>query len=208
MNAPTIRQLAGVPAQFQAGKRLETGRCALLLIDYQQIYADGPLALPGCAAAAKTAIALRCWAETKGVAVIHVLHEAASPHAPLFAPGSLEVRPLAGLEPADGEAVVIKRLPSSFAGTNLADLLTERGIDTLLIAGLMTHNCVDATAREAFHRGLRVAVIADACATRDLPGPDGQVIPAAVVHAAVLAGLGDRQAEVIDSRELMKMDWT
>ena len=207
MSAPTIRQLAGVPAQFQAGKPLETGRCALLLIDYQQIYADGPLALPGCAAAAKTAIALRRWAEAKGLAVIHVLHEAASPQAPLFAPGSREVQPLTGMQPAEGEPVVIKRLPSSFAGTNLADLLAERGIDTLLIAGLMTHNCVDATAREAFHRGLRVAVIADACATRDLPGPDGQVIPAAVVHAAVLAGLGDRQAEVIDSRELMKMDW-
>ena len=207
MNVPTIRQLAGVPAQFQAGRPLEAGRCALLLIDYQQIYADGPLALPGCAAAAETAIALRHWAEAKGVAVIHVLHEAASPQAPLFAPGSREVQPLAGMQPAEGEPVVIKRLPSSFAGTNLAEILTERGIDTLLIAGLMTHNCVDATAREAFHRGLRVAVIADACATRDLPGPDGQVIPAAVVHAAVLAGLGDRQAEVIDSRELMKMDW-
>ncbi len=207
MNAPTIRQLAGVPAQFQAGKQLEAGRCALLLIDYQQIYSDGPLALPGCAAAGETAIALRRWAEAKGLAVIHVLHEAASPQAPLFAPGSREVQPLAGMQPAEGEPVVIKRLPSSFAGTNLADLLAARGIDTLLIAGLMTHNCVDATAREAFHRGLRVAVIADACATRDLPGPDGQVIPAAVVHAAVLAGLGDRQAEVIDSRELMKMDW-
>jgi len=205
MNAPTIRQLAGVPAQFQAGKRLEAGRCALLLIDYQQIYADGPLALMDCAAAAEQAIMLRSWAEEKGVAVIHVLHEAASPQAPLFAPGSREVQPLAGLEPAEGEAVVIKRLPSSFAGTNLADLLAERGIDTLLIAGLMTHNCVDATAREAFHRGLRVAVIADACATRDLPGPDGAIIPAALVHAAVLAGLGDRQAEIVPTATLMAM---
>ncbi len=205
MSAPTIRQLAGVPAQFQAGKPLEVGRCALLLIDYQQIYAEGPLALPDWAAAAEQAIALRRWAEAKGVVVIHVLHEATSPQAPLFAPGSREVQPLAGLQPAAGEPVVIKRLPSSFAGTDLAELLAEGGIDTLLIAGLMTHNCVDATAREAFHRGLRVAVIADACATRDLPGPDGAVIPAALVHAAVLAGLGDRQAEIIQAATLMAM---
>ncbi len=205
MSAPTLRQLAGVPPQFSAGNTLQVGRCALLLIDYQQIYADGPLALPGWAVAAETATALRRWAEEKGLTVIHVLHEAASHQAPLFAPGSSGVQPMVGLEPAEGEPVVIKRLPSSFAGTVLADLLAERGIDTLLIAGLMTHNCVDATAREAFHRGLRVAVIADACATRDLPGPDGQIIPAAVVHAAVLAGLGDRQVEVVDSRELMRM---
>lgn len=205
MSAPTIRQLAGVPAQFHAAATLEVRRCALLLIDYQQIYADGSLALPGCAAAAEKAVALRRWAEARGLAVIHVLHEATSPQAPLFAPGSHGVQPLPGLVPGEREAVVIKRLPSSFAGTTLADLLAERGIDTLLIAGLMTHNCVDATAREAFHRGLRVAVIADACATRDLPGPDGIVVPAAQVHAAVLAGLGDRQAEIVEAAGLMAM---
>lgn len=68
----------------------------------------------------------------------------------------------------------------------------------MLIAGYMTHNCVDSTAREAFHRGWRVGVVADASATRDLPGPDGSTIAAATVHAAVLAGLGDRIAEIVD----------
>ena len=62
----------------------------------------------------------------------------------------------------------------------------------------MTHNCVDSTAREAFHRGYRVGVVTDAGATRDLPGPDGCSIPAVTVHAAVLAGLGDRIAEIVD----------
>ena len=62
----------------------------------------------------------------------------------------------------------------------------------------MTHNCVDATARDAFHRGYRVGIVADACATRDLPGVGAATIPAAQVHAAVLAGLGDRIAEIVD----------
>jgi nicotinamidase-related amidase len=70
----------------------------------------------------------------------------------------------------------------------------------------MTHNCVDSTAREAFHRGYRVGVVADASATRDLPGPAGKAIPAATVHAAVLAGLGDRIAEIVDVATLKAME--
>jgi nicotinamidase-related amidase len=87
----------------------------------------------------------------------------------------------------------------------LLDELHIRGVETLIIAGYMTHNCVDSTAHEAFHRGYRVGVVADASATRDLPGPDGKTIPAATVHAAVLAGLGDRIAEIIDVATLAAM---
>ena len=78
-------------------------------------------------------------------------------------------------------------------------------METLIIAGYMTHNCIDSTAREAFHRGYRVGVVADACATRDLPGPDGATIPAATLNAAVLAGLGDRIAEIVDVATLAAM---
>jgi nicotinamidase-related amidase len=70
----------------------------------------------------------------------------------------------------------------------------------------MTHNCVDSTASDAFHRGYRVGIVADASATRDLPGPDGITVPAAMVHAAVLAGLGDRIAEIIDVAMLEVME--
>jgi nicotinamidase-related amidase len=88
--------------------------------------------------------------------------------------------------------------PGLHAGATLADALQAWGVDTMLIAGYMTHNCFDSTAREAFHRGYRVGVVADASATRDLPGPDRRSIPVATVHATVLAGLGDRIAEIID----------
>lgn len=88
--------------------------------------------------------------------------------------------PIVGLAPGEGEAVIHKHLPSAFTGTGLLGELQTRGVETLIIAGYMTHNCVDSTAREAFHRGYRVGVVADACATRDLPGPDGQTVPAAM----------------------------
>lgn len=204
MNARSLRQIVGVAPTLQAGASLAAGKTAVVLIDYQNEYREGPLALPDEGAASSAARRLRAWAERRGIAVIHVLHRAPA-GAPIFADGSPGAAPLAGLAPAAGETTIIKHLPSAFTGTGLADVLQTRGLDTLLIAGYMTHNCVDSTAREAFHRSYRVGVVADASATRDLPGPDGCPIPAATVHAAVLAGLGDRIAEIIDVATLEAM---
>ncbi|NTV71530.1 MAG: cysteine hydrolase [Azonexaceae bacterium] len=197
MSARTLRQIVGVQPSLHAGATLVAAKTAVVFIDYQNEYRHGPLALPDEAAASKKARQLRAWADEAGIAVIHVLHRA-PPTAPIFAPDSAGFQPLDGLAPASGETVIHKHLPSAFTGTTLADVVQERAVDTLIVAGYMTHNCVDSTAREAFHRGYRVAIVADASATRDLPGPDGQTIPAATVHAAVLAGLGDRIAELVD----------
>lgn len=207
MKPRTLRQLAGVAPIFFSGAPLAAARTAVVLIDYQHEYRAGPLALPGEAAASAAARHLRDWADRADVAVIHILHRAPA-GAPLFAAGSPGEAPLAGLAPAAGETVIHKRLPSAFAGTGLADALAAKGIDTLLIAGYMTHNCVDSTAREAFHRGFKVAVVADASATRDLPGPSGQIIPATTLHTAVLAGLADRVAEIVEMTMLETMEVT
>jgi nicotinamidase-related amidase len=197
MNARTLRQIVGAPLSLHSGATLVAAKTAVVLIDYQNEYRQGPLALPDEASASNMARQFRAWADQAGIAVIHVLHRAPA-GAPIFAPDSVGVAPIEGLAPANGEVVIHKHLPSAFTGTGLLDELQSGGIETLLIAGYMTHNCVDSTARDAFHRGYRVAIVADASATRDLPGPDGTALPAAQVHAAVLAGLGDRIAEIID----------
>jgi nicotinamidase-related amidase len=206
MNARTLRQIVGVPASLHAGATLVAAKTAVVLIDYQNEYRSGPLALPDEPTASKATRQLRAWADRAGIAVIHVLHRAPAT-SPIFAPDSESAVPIEGLAPAEGEAIIHKHLPSAFTGTSLLDELQTRGIETLIIAGYMTHNCVDSTAREAFHRGYRAGVVADASATRDLPGPDGKTMPAATVHAAVLAGLGDRIAEIIDvaTLEVMKV---
>jgi nicotinamidase-related amidase len=204
MNARTLRQIVGVPASLHAGATLEAAKTAVVFIDYQNEYRNGPLALPDEPAASNAARQLRAWADRASITIIHVLHRAPAT-APIFAPDSEGAAPIAGLAPGEGEAVIHKHLPSAFTGTGLLDELQTRGVETLIIAGYMTHNCVDSTAREAFHRGYRVGVVADASATRDLPGPDGQTIPAATVHAGVLAGLGDRIAEIIDVATLESM---
>ena len=204
MSARTLRQIVGVPLSLQAGATLHATKTAVVLIDYQNEYRSGPLALPDEPTASNAARQLRAWADQAGIVVIHVLHRAPAT-APIFAPDSLGATPIAGLVPTEGETVIYKNLPSAFAGTGLNNVLQAQGVEMLLIAGYMTHNCVDSTARAAFHRGYRVGVVADACATRDLPGTDGKTIPAAVVQAAVLAGLGDRIAEVIDVAGLVAL---
>lgn len=204
MSARTLRQIVRAPLQLHAGATLDAAKTAVVFIDYQNEYRQGPLALPDEPVASKAARQLRAWADRVGIAVIHVLHRAPAT-APIFAPDTFGAEAIEGLAPVAGETVIFKHLPSAFTGTGLAEVLQAGGIETLLVAGYMTHNCVDSTAREAFHRGYRVGVVADASATRDLPGPAGQEIPAATVHAAVLAGLGDRIAEIVEVATLEAM---
>ena len=82
--------------------------------------------------------------------------------------------------PRDGEPVVVKQFPNSFHQTDLEKTLTELGAapgsgKDLVIAGFMTHMCVNYTAQGAFNLGYRPTVVAEATATRALAAPDGTV---------------------------------
>lgn len=70
----------------------------------------------------------------------------------------------AGLVP-DGALVVEKEQYDAFFETPLMDILSARGVERLVMTGLMTHLCVETTARSAFVRGFEVFVPADAVAT-------------------------------------------
>jgi biuret amidohydrolase len=66
--------------------------------------------------------------------------------------------------PVPGEIEVSKLLFSAFHGADLDQRLREREVDTLILVGLTTNCCVDATARDAFHRDYNVFVVSDATA--------------------------------------------
>lgn len=190
----TLRQWAG----FAPPARVDCRRTVLLLVDFQREYFDGKLPIPDGPSALAAARRLLEAAERVGVSIVHVHHVAASPTAPLFANGSRGAEPVEALRPSPCQATVIKRLPSSFAGTELLELLRRHQCERVIVCGLMTHNCVDATTRDALHLGFSPIVAADACATRDLPGVTGGApVPARQLHEAVLAGLADRIAEVM-----------
>ena len=85
--------------------------------------------------------------------------------------------------------------------TELEQQLRAAGITDVILAGFMTHMCISSTARGAFSLGFRPTVVAAATATRDLPGADGVVVPAATMQAASLAGLRDLFAVVVESAD-------
>jgi len=93
--------------------------------------------------------------------------------------------------PRDGEPTIVKTYPNSFTGTDLDSLLKQGPERPLLLAGFMTHMCVNSTARGAFSLGHAPTVVAGATATRDLPGTDGRVVEAAALQAASLASIAD-----------------
>lgn len=68
----------------------------------------------------------------------------------------------------DGEEIVMKYKPDSFLVTSLKEKLEGKGIDALVVCGMMTHMCIDTTVRGASNYGYSVTLIEDACATRDL----------------------------------------
>ncbi len=194
--AKTLLAMAG--ADLTPPKLADT---AVVIIDAQREYVDGALPLPGAAAALDNIAALLDAARKTGAPVVHVRHKGR--------PGGLFDHEKTAYQPAPqaadiaGEAVVDKALPNGFAGTNLKEVLDATGRKRLVLAGFMTHMCVSSTARATLDLGFGGVVVADACATRDLPRPSGGVIAAADLHDAELAALADRFAIVCNTADLV-----
>lgn len=188
MNNPkTLLQMSGAslePARLEAA--------TLILIDIQNEYTDGPLALPGVDEATTKASALLAKARQASSTIIHVFHKGGD--GGLFDRNAPRGQAIESVSPVDGEAVVEKPLPNAFAGTGLKALLDAAGNKDLIIIGFMTHMCVSSTARAALDHGFRVTIDADSCATRDLPDGQGGVVDAATLHQVALTELSDRFA--------------
>jgi nicotinamidase-related amidase len=69
------------------------------------------------------------------------------------------------LYPADGEIVIDKPGKGAFYNTDLERLLSNHGVETLLVCGVTTEVCVHTTVREANDRGYRCVVLSDCCAS-------------------------------------------
>jgi nicotinamidase-related amidase len=63
-----------------------------------------------------------------------------------------------GLEPAEGETVVVKKFASAFFGTGLEGVLRGEGVDTVVVCGVSTSGCVRATTLDAMQYGFRPMV--------------------------------------------------
>ncbi len=164
-------------------------KTALLIIDIQKDYfPGGKMELVDPLEAAKKAyMLLQCFREHSGYHV-HIQHIALKPDATFFVKGTDGTDIHDSVAHFEGEPIVYKHYPNSFRETGLLEMLKAWGIERVVICGMMTHMCVDATARAAADFGFQVMIAEDACATRDLKYGE-TIIPAEHVHKAFLAAL-------------------
>jgi nicotinamidase-related amidase len=186
----TLRALAGLPLQPPS-----LAESTLVLIDCQNTYTRGVMELEGVQAALDEAAALLDRARSAGIPVIHIQHDDGPDSLYDIAGESGAIVPR--VAPRDGEPVVVKNYPNSFVQTDLDEQLKSVSAGNLIIAGFMTHMCVNSTARGAFNLGYGPTVVAGATATRSLPGVDGRDVAAATLQVASLAALTDLFAVVV-----------
>ena len=160
---------------------------ALLIIDIQNDYfPGGRMELEGALEAGLRAGALlQCFREHGGQH-IHIQHEARIPGATFFVPGTNGIRIHDTVAHFEGEPIVHKQFPNSFRETDLLEQLKKWKTERVVICGMMTHMCVDATVRAAADYGFQVIVVEDACATRALTHGE-TIVPAVHVQAAFLS---------------------
>jgi len=168
----------------------------LLLVDIQNDYfPGGAMELVGSAEAGGQARELLAAFRRRSLPVIHVQHIALPPGATFFLPQTRGVEINECVTPAVNEITVRKSFPNSFRETPLLQHLRQLKVEELVIAGMMTHMCVDSTVRAAFDLGFECSLAQDACATKAL-STGGITVPAPMVHAAFLASLDGSFAKV------------
>jgi nicotinamidase-related amidase len=175
---------------------------ALLVIDIQNDYfPGGKMELEGADAAAANASKALAHFRKEGVPVFHVRHLSVRPGSTFFIPGTSGADIHAAVKPQGGEKVIEKNFPNSFRNTELERALKDAGIKELVVAGMMTHMCVDASVRQAADLGYKVTLLGDACATC-AQAFGGETVPARQVHTAFLAALNGFYAKVIPTHDL------
>lgn len=177
---------------------------ALILIDIQNDYFKGgksELAHPE-EALHKALTALHAFREKK-LPIFHVRHINPSEDAAFFAKNSVGSEIRGELTPKDNEPIIIKCRPSMFFETDLHSRLQHLGVSHLIVCGMMSHMCIDTSVRAAKDLGYDITVLEDACTTKDLIWK-GIPIPAATVHAAIMASLSGVFARVIDTEKYLK----
>lgn len=176
----------------------------LLIIDIQNDYFEGGAnPLSGSFEASLRTKEVLQYFRTSSHPVVHIQHIANRESATFFVPNTFGVEIQENVKPIDGEKVIIKHYPNSFRETELNDYLESLGVKNVVVCGMMTHMCVDATVRAAKDLGYNITLIADACATKDLIF-DNENASAKDVQTSFLGALSYYYAEVIPASKYLK----
>ncbi len=178
--------------------------CALLVMDFQTTAVEMvPVEKEGLLA--RTAMLIEN-ARKVGMRVIYVVvgfragYPELSPRNQVFAPirasgrfveGSAGTEVHAAVAPKPGEIVITKHRASAFFGTDLDMILRADGIDTLLLAGIVTSGVVLSTVRHAADADYQLVVVEDCCADRD-----------AEVHRMLMEKVFTRWTTVVKAKDV------
>ncbi|HSA15787.1 MAG TPA: cysteine hydrolase family protein [Spirochaetota bacterium] len=181
-------------------------KTALLVIDVQNDYfPGGRMELHGSVEAGEKIGDLMRIFRKRSLPVVHVQHVSVRPGAAFFLPGTSGVEFHDSVKPLAGEKIFVKNYPNSFRDTGLDAYLKENGVSRLVVAGMMTHLCVDTTVRAAFDLGYGCIVAGDCCATRALK-INGAEVTAENVQNSFLAALNGIFAKVMTKDEAMQLN--
>lgn len=205
--------MTSAEANYQGvwGNRIGFGRApALLIVDFLKAYTTegAPLYAPGVVDAVARTPELLDAARSNGIPVIHtrILYLAENcadggiwvqkaPVMKAMVEGNVLAEFCEGVEPADGELVIVKQYASAFFGTSLASYLHALGIDTIVLAGCSTSGCIRASAVDAVQHGFRTIVVRDCVGDRHPDPHDANLFDIDSKYGDVIS-LGEAIAEI------------
>jgi nicotinamidase-related amidase len=196
---------------------LRRDQAALLVVDMENDFVDGPMAVPGGPELARRLAPLVQAARAAGVAVVFVTQALRQNGADLgllerFEPvrtgaalreGGEGVRVTAELDPRPEDTYVVKRRFSAFLGTDLDLVLRSSGVQQVLVCGVSAHVCCDTTVREAFQLGYDPYYVVDGVEMGDLPDLGWGPIAADTAKGVVATIIAHRFGTVCTIADLM-----
>lgn len=179
-------------------------KTALLIVDVQNDYfPSGKNELIGSLEASLRIKILLEELRRKNIEIIYIQHISKSPTATFFLPNTQGVEIHKNVYPNKEDRIFIKHYPNSFRDTGLDEYCRNKGIDTLVIVGMMSHMCIDTTVRAGYDLGYKIVVIRDCCATKDLKMGE-RVVKAEEVQIAYMVAIKGTFGEVKTVEEYIK----
>jgi len=175
---------------------------ALLVIDVQKAIDHPSWGVRNNPQAESNIAALLAAWRASGGPIYHVRHDSTEPQS-TYRPGQPghDFKPEA--LPIAGEPVIAKRTNSAFIGTDLEARLRAAGIATLVVAGVITNNSVEATVRMAGNLGFATVLVEDAAFTFGRKDWNGTSRSASDVHAMSLANLDGEYCTVTRTADVL-----
>lgn len=188
----TLREIVGIGQQPSALKD-----SALIMIDCQNTYRRGVMKLTGVEEALKEAKKLLEMARDLKIPIFHIQHDGGegSPYDVRAEIGAISDE----VAPITGESVITKSYPNAFVLTDLDTQLKATGVTNIVLAGFMTHMCINSTAHGGFNLGYAPTVVASATATRPLEAANGKVLSAQEVQDGAIASTRDLYAAIVNT---------